>query len=299
MSELITAEIFTDGQQNINAANMNGIIGNATVQPDVILNKPASVTMDVADQFLVLKTDNTLAKSRFDTIVNSTSSTLPVADSTKNGMLRQVSGKTTDFVDGTNTCQPLSNFLPPGVIMDYAGASAPAGWLTCTGQSLLRTDYPDLYAAIGVTFGSVDGTHFSLPDFTGRISAAAGGSFGALGLSGGAASVVLQVDHLPSHSHPITDVTHTHTSPAHNHSDSGHVHPMSFTYQGMQAGATGVYTGSGTNKINTDPATCGLGSTAVNINDSMTGLTTTQAIGSGTAVPTLPPYLTLNKIIKI
>ena len=96
MSELITQEIFTDGQQNINAANMNGIIGNATVQPDVILNKPASVTMDVADQFLVLKTDNTLAKSRFDTIVNSTSSTLPVADSTKNGMLRQVSGKTTD-----------------------------------------------------------------------------------------------------------------------------------------------------------------------------------------------------------
>lgn len=32
----------------------------------------------------------------------------PLADTTQNGLLRQVSGNTTDFVDGTNNCQPIA-----------------------------------------------------------------------------------------------------------------------------------------------------------------------------------------------
>ena len=107
---------------------MNGIIGRADVQPDIIAAKPASATMDVADMMLVLKTDNTLAKSRFDTIVNSTSSVLPLADTARNGTLRQVSGLATDFVDGTNHCQPLANVIPPGTVFDYAGSTIPL-WL--------------------------------------------------------------------------------------------------------------------------------------------------------------------------
>jgi len=39
MSEIITGEIFTDGQEDINAANMNGIVGRASVQPDIIATK--------------------------------------------------------------------------------------------------------------------------------------------------------------------------------------------------------------------------------------------------------------------
>ena len=35
--------------------------------------------------------------------------------------------------------------------------------LLCDGRSLLRTDYPTLFAAIGTKFGAVDGTHFTLP----------------------------------------------------------------------------------------------------------------------------------------
>lgn len=250
MSELITSEIFMDGQKNINAANMNGIVGGASVQPDVILNKPVSAAMDVADQFLVLKTNNTLARAQFNTIVNSTSSALPLCDTTKNGMLRQVSGKSTDFVDGTNNCQPLSNLLPPGVVVDFAGAVIPAGWLNCNGASLLQATYPGLFAAIGTMYGSVDGTHFNLPNFTGRIAAGAGGSFGAVATPGGAASVALAITHLASHTHTMGNhthvganhthnmqnhthlgVDHTHAIPAgqfsHNHSDSGHTHTYS------------------------------------------------------------------------
>ena len=239
MSELITGELFLDGQQNINAANMNGIIGKATVQPDIIANKPVSATMDVADQFLVLKTNNTLAKSRFDTIVNSTSSNLPLCDTTKNGMLRQVSGKTTDVVDGTNNCVSIHTFLPAGVVVDYAGPNVPAGWLYCSGQSVLRTDYPDLFIALGTTYGSVDSTHFTLPDYRGKLTPSAGGSFGALGANGGAATVVLAIGNMPSHNHDLGNhvhnmdhchgmANHTHLGVDHYHSVPGvdHTHPI-------------------------------------------------------------------------
>ena len=126
MSELITDEIFTDGQKNINAANMNGIVGNARVQPDIIANKPVAATLDVADQMLILKTDNTLARGRFDTIVNSTASSMTLASTTQNGTLRQISGLTTDFVDGTNHCRDAAttvltpNCITTSMIVDGA-----------------------------------------------------------------------------------------------------------------------------------------------------------------------------------
>jgi Phage Tail Collar Domain len=225
MAELITDEIFSDGQANIAASNMNGIVGRSRVQPDIIANKVASSTMNVADQMLVLKTDNTLARARFDTIVNSTSSALPIADTTKNGMLRQVSGKTTDFVDGTNNCQSIHALLPAGVVVDYAGVTIPPlGWLYCDGRSLLMTDYPDLYAAIGTTYGSVDATHFNIPDARGKVTAGVGGSFGALAATGGVATVALAVGNLPSHTHTMG--SHTHTGAYHEHSMQNHTHGM-------------------------------------------------------------------------
>jgi microcystin-dependent protein len=229
MAELITDEIFTDGQANIAASNMNGIVGRSRVQPDIIANKVASSTMNVADQMLVLKTDNTLARARFDTIVNSTSSSLPIADSTKNGMLRQLSGKTTDFVDGTNSCQSIHAFLPAGVVVDYAGVTIPPlGWLYCDGRSLLRTDYPDLYAAIGTTYGSVDSTHFTLPDYRGRLTAGAGANYGILGAIGGAPTVTLAGGNLPSHTHTMGN--HTHAGANHAHALGGHTHYMDHTH---------------------------------------------------------------------
>lgn len=60
---------------------------------------------------------------------------------------------------------------PAGVVVPYAGATAPDTWLFCYGQSVLRADYPDLFTAIGTTFGSADGTHFNLPDLRGRVPA--------------------------------------------------------------------------------------------------------------------------------
>jgi microcystin-dependent protein len=61
-------------------------------------------------------------------------------------------------------CQPQS----PGDLKHGLQAADHTGWLLCDGRSVLRATYPDLFAVIGTTFGAVDGTHFTLPDYRGR-----------------------------------------------------------------------------------------------------------------------------------
>ncbi len=61
-----------------------------------------------------------------------------------------------------------------GEIKAYAGALAPTGYLLCQGQSLLRASYAELFTILGTTFGSVDSTHFTLPDLQGRAPIGAG-----------------------------------------------------------------------------------------------------------------------------
>src|SRR6266487_3808433 len=61
-----------------------------------------------------------------------------------------------------------------GDIKMFAGPVAPPGTLFCDGSSLLRADYPALFIVIGTTFGSVDGTHFTLPDLRNRCPVGVG-----------------------------------------------------------------------------------------------------------------------------
>lgn len=59
--------------------------------------------------------------------------------------------------------------LPPGVVMDFGGTSAPSGWLECDGSAVSRTTYAPLFAAISSNYGVGDGSStFNLPDFRGR-----------------------------------------------------------------------------------------------------------------------------------
>jgi microcystin-dependent protein len=59
--------------------------------------------------------------------------------------------------------------LPVGAIIDSALPNAPTGWLLCDGSSISRTGFPELFAAIGTFYGSVDANTFTLPDLTGQI----------------------------------------------------------------------------------------------------------------------------------
>jgi hypothetical protein len=58
--------------------------------------------------------------------------------------------------------------LPAGTIIDFAGTSAPSGFLACptTATNISRTTYAALFAAIGTTWGAGDGsTTFGCPWF--------------------------------------------------------------------------------------------------------------------------------------
>lgn len=57
-----------------------------------------------------------------------------------------------------------------GEIFPYAGTSQPPGALLCNGAAVSRTMYPDLFAEIGVTYGSGDGsTTFNLPNLVAKF----------------------------------------------------------------------------------------------------------------------------------
>lgn len=62
--------------------------------------------------------------------------------------------------------------VPSGMIMAFAGPveKIPNGWLLCDGAELSRTEYASLYNAIGVAWGTGDGsTTFNIPDMRGMF----------------------------------------------------------------------------------------------------------------------------------
>ena len=72
--------------------------------------------------------------------------------------------------DGTAQVGSASASVPVGAEMLWPTEIAPTGWLEENGASLLRAGtYADLYAVIGTTYGTADGTHFNLPDARGRF----------------------------------------------------------------------------------------------------------------------------------
>lgn len=114
--------------------------------------------------------------------------------------------------DGTNMQLLGTSFIAntsiTGTIQLYAAISPPAGYLECDGSAVSRTTFSALFAIIGTTFGSGDGTTtFNLPDMRGYF--ARGWDDGA-GIDPGRAFGSVQTDLLDSHSHTITDPSHSH-----------------------------------------------------------------------------------------
>ena len=59
----------------------------------------------------------------------------------------------------------VSNLVPSGVIFPFSGSVVPNGWVFCNGQELNRTDYQELYNAIGTSYGyGNNSTTFNVPD---------------------------------------------------------------------------------------------------------------------------------------
>ncbi len=123
--------------------------------------------------------------------------------------------------NGFQLMTPVAGATPAGSVQMYVGATAPGGWLLCDATSYLRTDYPALFAVISTTYGSVDGTHFNVPDMRGRtpigVGTGTGGAAAGTGLPAGGSALtavaragwkgeethVLTTTEMPSHTHQI------------------------------------------------------------------------------------------------
>ena len=92
----------------------------------------------------------------------------PVAAHYKKGMTQLMENLKKSFLVRGNNIVGFSdkkNFstAPLGTVLSFAGQARPNGYLLCDGASYKVTDYPDLYAVIGNTYGG-DSTNFNVPN---------------------------------------------------------------------------------------------------------------------------------------
>jgi microcystin-dependent protein len=81
----------------------------------------------------------------------------------------------------------LDRFLfPVGTILNWTTTTVPKGWLLCDGTGYAIATYPELYAAIGTSFGSSGG--FQVPNFSSRTPY---GTSDFVGATDGVATVTL------------------------------------------------------------------------------------------------------------
>ena len=160
----------------------------------------------------------------------------------------------------------FGGLMPSGTITMFGGASAPSGWLLCDGTSVLQATYADLFAVIGTTYGSADGTHFNVPDMRGRapigVGTGIGGGASGTGLPTGGSALTARV-----RGAWLGEQTHTQTTdemPSHYHSN--------------------VQSKSGGSEVN--GANMGLSNG------------NTSSVGGGNPFNVIQPVMTVNFIIK-
>ena len=167
--------------------------------------------------------------------------------------------------------------IPTGVIMPYAGIEAPEGWALCAGQEISRIEFSILFNTIGELYGSGDEqTTFNLPDLRGRIpigkdnmnntSADRIVNEQADSLGGNAGSELhqLTVDEMPNHSHDVPYAGPGHWNCPGCQNDAFSYNDASATTNNIQTGNNAVHFTGGDQPHNN-----------------------------------MPPYLTLNYIIKL
>ena len=124
-----------------------------------------------------------------------------------------------EFINQFNNVQTsdITN-TPTGSLIQYAGNTAPLGWLLCDGSDVSIDQYTDLYNILTDIYGESSDGYFRLPDLRGRVIIGSGSGNGltsrSLNDTGGSETHTLLESELPSHTHTGTTATtgsHTHT----------------------------------------------------------------------------------------
>lgn len=172
-------------------------------------------------------------------------------------------------IERLKTREPAGHII--GEIKLWTTDTAPGRWLLCYGQAVSRTTYAALFAVIGTTYGSGDGsTTFNVPDLRGRVP------LGQDDMGGSSANRVTasQADNLGQGSGAETHTLTESEMPSHTH-----------TLTLMPYGTGGSAQGSINNLTDTT------NQVAVQNQSSIT------STGGGAAHNNMPPYVTLNFII--
>lgn len=194
-------------------------------------------------------------------------------------------GKEIKLCNGT----AAESLVPVGVVQDFAGSSAPTGWLLCDGSAISRTTYAKLFAVVSTTYGAGDGsTTFNLPDAQGRMTIGAGSGSGltarSLGDTGGS-----ETDSIPAHNHQWMDYDPNHDGVADRNatfnSSGTKIDIPTDTTSHWDTGDV-LFTGIGKNTTGSDSQI------SLIVNDSYTDNEAAQS------VDTVSPFLCFNKIIK-
>jgi microcystin-dependent protein len=218
---------------------------------------------------------------------------------------------------------------PTGAIYGWPMPTPPGGWLVCDGSLQSRTTYSALFALISTNYNTgapgEDASNFRLPDFKGRFplgagqSTAAGATNHAMFSQGGEEKHTLLLAELATHAHALSDPGHTHPDPGHTHGastgshshtahDTGHAHAYVYPLGNFAAAAgSSQYSPAGTHATDTGYAQIvidAVGNLGVTVNAAGAGLyasgTNASIVNTGSDTPhnIMPPFLTINWIIK-
>ncbi len=121
----------------------------------------------------------------------------------------------------------------PGEIRVLASETIPPGWAACNGQTLKISDYRDLFAIIGTTYGGDGKQTFALPDLRGRVALHSYPGKLNSGATGGESAHQLTATEVPGHAHGSLGLIST-------ASGSGGFHLASATATGSVGGTVSV-----------------------------------------------------------
>ena len=146
---------------------------------------------------------------------------------------------------------PLDGSGEIGVISAFALTTAPIGWIICNGASLLRAGtYVNLFDVIGTGWGTVDGSHFNLPDLRGsflRGTGAHGTHDTAQGSSNkftGPSVAAFSDDLMQNHEHDLHSFTAANTSRPMSNNGSGNATVAKLAQTGDATGSGAYWYGT-------------------------------------------------------